>query len=464
MEKTSISLRLTPYVRNAFFSSMDVCIRISRLDVASGFELCRIQKETVRIPFCPMEPLQAYDELGYIPLTDTEESAYPIVYKKWMCGRDVSGAVTIEYSVYPRILPPGYTSSPYFDFRAEDGGANGAGLTFLANVPDAGGLLDLKWDLSHMPAGARGIWSYGEGDISREGEMSDFLHTYYAVGDIRSEVSGDYGFYWLSEPPFDLRELARQTRTLFVKMSGFFRDIRSVYRIFVRRDPFEKSGGGTALQRSYMFGYSNAAVPTPDKVRNLLAHEMVHNWPLMEDEPYGTCTWYSEGCAEYYSILLPVRFGLASREYLLNELQNRTDAYYTNPTRGMGNMEAAAICWEDRRAQKIAYGRGLFFLAETDTAIRRATNGEKSLDDVVLALLVRSGNGEKYGNDAFIGTVKEISGLDLAGRLRDMASGMPFAPPRDGFDGLLDYTEVNTLEADTGLPAITYKWFLREKA
>jgi predicted metalloprotease with PDZ domain len=189
---------------------------------------------------------------------------------------------------------------------------------------------------------------------------------------------------------------------------------------------------------------------------------MVHNWPLMDDEPYGTCTWYSEGCAEYYSILLPVRFGLASREYLRDELQKRTDAYYTNPTRSKGNMEAAAICWEDRRAQKIAYGRGLFFLSETDAAIRRATIGGKSLDDVVLKLVEKSRNGEKCGNDAFISDVKAISGLDLSARLADMASGTPFAPPRDGFDGLLDYTEVETAEADTGVPCKSYKWFLKE--
>jgi hypothetical protein len=464
MEKTSIALLLKPCASAGQVTHMDVCIRLSHLHVASGMELCRIQKETVRIPFCPMDPLRAYDAAGLIPLTETEETAYPIVYRKWLCGRDAEGAVTLEYRVYPRIVPPGYTSSPYFDFRAEEGGANGAGLTFLACVPDAAGLLSVAWDLSFMPASARGVWSYGEGGCTREGDMSDLLHTYYAVGAISSEVSGDYGFYWLAEPAFDLRELARQTRSLFVKMSGFFRDDNPVYRIFVRRDPFEKSGGGTALQRSYMFGYSGSAIPTPDSIRNLLAHEMVHNWPLMEDEPYGECTWYSEGCAEYYSILLPVRFGLAAPEYLLKEIQKRTDAYYTNPTRGMGNREAAAVCWEDRRAQKIAYGRGLFFLAETDVLIRRATGGAKTLDDVVLSLLARSRKGEKYGNDAFIGTVRELSGLDMTGRLRDMASGVPFAPQPDSFDGLLNYTAADTLEADTGLPAVTYQWFLKAQA
>jgi len=464
MEKIKITLQLKPYSSEGMFTRMDVLIRLSRFEAASGKELCRIQKETVRIPFCPMDQLRASDDAGDILLLEAEENAYPIVYKKWLCSRDVSGCVKIRYTVNPRILPPGYTSSPYFDFRAEEGGANGAGLTFLAAVPGAGGLLCLNWDMSAMPAGSRGIWSYGEGDTEREGEMSDFLNTYYAVGGIKSEISGDYGFYWLSEPSFDLRGLARQTRALFDGMSAFFRDDRSVYRIFVRKDPFGKSGGGTALQRSYMFGYSDAAIPTPEKVRNLLAHEMVHNWPLMEDELYGSCTWYSEGCAEYYSILLPVRFGLASREYVRDEVQKRTDAYYTNPTRRMGNMEAAAICWEDRRAQRIAYGRGLFFLAETDAAVRRATNGTKSVDDVVLALLARSRKGEKLGNADFIDEVKAVSGLDIAARLQDMASGVPFAPCRDGFDGMLDYTEENTIEADTGLPAVTYKWFLRDGA
>lgn len=43
---------------------------------------------------------------------------------------------------------------------------------------------------------------------------------------------------------------------------------------------------------------------------------MVHNWPQLNDNPYGVTTWYSEGTAEYYSVLLPLRLGLMTDDEL----------------------------------------------------------------------------------------------------------------------------------------------------
>ena len=145
------------------------------------------------------------------------------------------------------------------------------------------------------------------------------------------------------------------------------------------------TSGGTALYRSYLFGTGIQLSHVALKIKKaILAHEMVHNWPQLNDNPYGVTTWYSEGTAEYYSVLLPLRLGLMTDDEAILELQKRTDAYYSNPTRVLGDEEAAAICWKDRRAQRLVYGRGMIFVINIDIMIRKATNGAHSIDDVVL--------------------------------------------------------------------------------
>ena len=178
------------------------------------------------------------------------------------------------------------------------GGGNGAGLTFLAlpaSDMEAQVEASIRWDLSAMPVGSRGVWSLGAGDVTRVTTVQDLLFSYYASGKLNAEEEGDFALYWFGSAPFDMAEVARRTKALFGYMSGFFGDREACYRIFARRDPFEKSGGGTAAARSFMFGYSEKTYPSVDAMLNLLAHEMTHNWPHMDDEPAGLATWVQRG-------------------------------------------------------------------------------------------------------------------------------------------------------------------------
>ena len=76
------------------------------------------------------------------------------------------------------------------------------------------------------------------------------------------------------------------------------------------------TSGGTALYRSYLFGWNTTQPCSLEDKKTILAHEMVHNWPQLNDNPYGVTTWYSEGTAEYYSVLLPLRLGLMTDDEL----------------------------------------------------------------------------------------------------------------------------------------------------
>lgn len=451
---------LKPHWGSGSVMSMDVSYVFDCLPRQEDEEICRLQLETVTIPGCDPEDFRVRDDLGEVEVETKTTNPYPYILKHWKAGRSLEGTVCVDYRVRPRQLKPQDQCGPYFDFRAEEGGVNGAGLSFLADFDEYQGKISLHWDLEDMPEGSRGVFTFGEGDVTIDGPMEMFSQSYYCAGRIRSIIQGDFGFYWLTEPDFDMDAIAEYTRTLFAGMQEFFHDTESIYRIFVRKDPFPRSGG-TALKRSYMFGWNETQPVSVADKQNILAHEMVHNWPHLNDNPYGSTSWYSEGTAEFYSIMLPLRMGLITVDAALEELQKRTDQYYTNPTRHMENLEAARICWQDRRAQRIPYGRGLFFLANTDVLIRRATRGRKSLDDVMLRILEKDREGVVLGNQVFLETVKETAGLDVSADLESMCKGIHFAPLEDGFDGHFSMQETEVPEADTGKLVTSYCWTVR---
>ena len=144
------------------------------------------------------------------------------------------------------------------------------------------------------------------------------------------------------------------------------------------------------------------------------------------------------------------------------ELQKRTDAYYSNPTRVLGDEEAAAICWKDRRAQRLVYGRGMIFVINIDIMIRKATNGAHSIDDVVLDILQKDRAGIQLGNEVFLTSVKKISGLDVRSEWEDMHTGKKIIPLSGGFDGHFAVVEKEINEADTGKKVRSWTWIKQE--
>ena len=454
------AITLKPHMPAGQVESMDVALTLEGLTRAAGGELFRAQVETVTIPGCVPENVRITDDAGTVPFTQTDSTPYPYHFLHYAVQRDITGTVRIAYTVKPRPFCEGDRCGPYFDLKAEEGGASSAGLSFLPEIAGLEGDISLHWDLSDCPKGATGICTFGEGDLSYQGTLDKLQQSYFIFGMVSSITDGDFGFHWLTKPSFDVEAIAAYSRDLFGRMSQFFRDDGKTYRIFMRKDPYPTSGG-TALMRSYMFGWNETQPVSVKDKQNILAHEMVHNWPHLNDNPYGITSWYSEGTAEFFCVMLPFRMGLVSKEDTLKEIQSRTDAYYTNPTRHLENVEAAKICWKDRRAQRLPYGRGFFFLANTDVKIRQATDGQYSIDDVVLDILEKGRKGITLGNEVFLQTVKDLSGVDVTADWETMRTGGHIVPIEGCFDGHFSVTETEVPEADTGTPVTSYQWAIK---
>ncbi|HEV8195034.1 MAG TPA: hypothetical protein VGP87_00230, partial [Gemmatimonadales bacterium] len=424
-----LRLVLTPHATAGVVDYLDVSLSIGRPGLDSGATLLHMPLVVASIPTPRYDgdAVQARDAAGPLPLTQADDPPMmSLVFRRWIAARATSGDVVVTFRAPMRAVSADTRPGPLFDLRAEAEGLNGAGLAFLA-LPDVDARyhITVHWDLSGLPAGSLGVWSLGEGDVSTTGRADLLGNTYYAAGPMH--VSGP--MYWFGTPPFDATLVAGNIARFFGFVSRFFQDSGGSYRVFVRKNPY-RSGGGTTLVRSFMFGYSDAVVPTPDELHALVAHEMVHNWPAMEGEDESSTSWYSEGAADYYSMLLSWRAGVYDTRHFLAEINRHASAYYTNPLQRLSNDAAAERYWSDSRAQRVPYGRGFLYLTRIDAAMRVRSHGKRNLDDLVLAMLRRRRHGQAYDLSEWLELVTRELGHGAKAELDSMAAGatLPMAP------------------------------------
>lgn len=434
-EPPKLDIVLTPHATGDDNSHMAVKMTIQAPGLKAGDPLLRLPIRLVGIPTppWPADAVQARDDRGPVPLTQVEEPPTPQgVYRRWIVGRATAGDVLVSYKAPPRRVTAATNNGPLFDLREEAGGFAGAGNGFLA-VPVAAGpfRVRLSWDLSRAPKGSRGVWSLGEGTVEATVPADVLQFSYYYVGPLTSypaKADPGFDFYWLSDPPFDANELGAKMKALYGGMAQFFGDAGGSYRVFVRQNPFLGTGG-TGLARSFMFGYHAPSKPTVDSLQGLLAHEMAHTWPAMQGD-HGETAWYSEGMAEYYSTVLSWRAEAISTERLLTTFNERAAAYYSNPYVRFTSPEAAKKFWTDPLAQTVPYGRGWLYLQQTDAAIREASGGKRSLDDLVKEMRRRQDGGQPYGVPAWLELVGREIGADKAkAGYERMTSGDLLVPP-----------------------------------
>jgi hypothetical protein len=434
----TLQLELKPHATDGTFDYLDGRMTIESPNVAAGETLVKMPVVVVSIPTARYDgdALKARDAAGELPLTIKDEPPTPTsTDRRWLVTRATQGDVVITFRAPPREITPTTRNGPLFDLRANGGGMIGAGITFIP-IPDTTFpyQFKLKWDLSEVAPGSRGVWSLGDGDVETTVPASTVAFSFYAAGPLHSfpaQPAGDFGMYWLIQPTFDTDELARGIQHLYGYMSKFFRDEGQPYRVFIRKN-FNHGNGGTALARSFTFGWDEQQAPTLESLQSLLAHEMTHNWPAMQGD-HGDTAWYSEGAAEYYSILLSHRAGVISLARFQEEINQRATGYYTNPYVKLTNRAAARIFWSDWSAQRVPYGRGFMYLAKVDAQIRAKSQGKRSLDDLVVPMFERRKQENPPSIDDWLTLVTAELGPRAKHDYADMVAGKLLVPPKNSF-------------------------------
>lgn len=200
---------------------------------------------------------------------------------------------------------------------------------------------------------------------------------------------------------------------------------------------------------------------------DLVSHEYFHAWNIKrlrpaelgpfdyESENPTRSLWIAEGFTEYYGPLTVHRAGLTSRaEYLgtgtdtsgslsalINTLQN-------TPGRLVQSAEQASFdAWiklyrPDENINNVAvsyYTKGAVVAWLLDAKIRSATNGRKSLDDLMRVAFERFSGDRGFTPEQFKATAQEVAGVPLA----DFFHGSVEMPGELDYNAALEWFGLN---------------------
>ena len=166
------------------------------------------------------------------------------------------------------------------------------------------------------------------------------------------------------------------------------------------------AGGGVALTRSFLVTYGQATDPAD--LKSTLSHEMIHTWTQWD----GRGQWYGEGIAVYYQGLLPYRAGLITADDYLADINDTARRYYSNLLNDTPDDQIAPRFWEDSRIRVLPYDRGGLYFAVVNGKIRRASQGARSLDDLILEMNRRRRAGEPVDEAAWVALLTAELGED----------------------------------------------------
>jgi predicted metalloprotease with PDZ domain len=166
----------------------------------------------------------------------------------------------------------------------------------------------------------------------------------------------------------------------------------------------------------------------------LVSHEFFHVWNVKrsrprefgpfdyENEVYTRCLWVAEGFTAYYTDLVPRRAGLTTEEEYLELLSKQIEKLYSTPGRALQSLEESSFdAWiklyradENTPNTTISYYlKGQIVGWLLDAEIRRLSQGERTLDDLMRLLFERHGGESGYTPGDLQAAAEETAGGPL---------------------------------------------------
>jgi predicted metalloprotease with PDZ domain len=173
---------------------------------------------------------------------------------------------------------------------------------------------------------------------------------------------------------------------------------------------------------------------------HLVSHEFFHVWnvkrlrPLelgpfdYENENYTRSLWVAEGITDYYGPLMVRRARLSTIEEYLDSLSETIRSLQSTPGRFTQSLEESSWdAWiklyrpdENSANTTISYyTKGAVVAWLLDVRIRRVSNGDRSLDDVMRAALARYSGAAGFTSAQFKSLAAEVASAPLDGFFRN---------------------------------------------
>lgn len=198
------------------------------------------------------------------------------------------------------------------------------------------------------------------------------------------------------------------------------------YVYLIRLNPGNFPGGLEHRASTVINGWNR----NPLGLDSLVAHEFVHTWnvkrirprvlgPFDYSQPARTRNlWFAEGVTDYYAHRVLLWSELVTPEQFLATIRQQIDTLQRSRTRLQKTVEEASWeCWEHGGftvGDLSYYNKGFLIGLLFDAAIRQATRGERSLDDVMW-LLDRETSPPRpgYDEDDLRLAINRVAGRDL---------------------------------------------------
>ncbi len=282
--------------------------------------------------------------------------------------------------------------------RHDATGIGGHGRHFLV-LPDEGRRYTIRvaWGAPRCPTATRGEGASTFGAAASSdtaGDLGTLREAVYYWGRPQKTATDDGSLHlrtsWFGEPAFDPAVAGAWAARAFAAERAFFGDDDPTpFSIFVRvLTSHGDRANGIATETSML----SAIGPRTTFSRRLevnLAHEMFHRWlgqRLRLRGPEGTAYWFSEGFTVHYSNVIAFRAGLLTVDELLESMNDIATRHFDNKHARATNDQIRRGFYRDPELAIVPYTRGALYAAELDAALRRASHGKRSLDEVLREL------------------------------------------------------------------------------
>ena len=425
-----------------------VAIRMPAASVGAGQPLLRLPLviSNVKTSAEDLQDLQVRDSRGPVPVTlrDDAPGAHP--YRRWLAGRAVEGPLQVSYRIPISNAANPLGAAPPLELRSDGAVFSGSTGAFLV-LPDNDEAFRLKldWKLASQGAGALGVSTLGVGDrlAPKAAPSSQWESVFVMGGRLGNEPARPAadGFFsaWQGQPAFDARGLMRWTHDLYGYYLDFFQTPSATYNVFLRPNPINP-GGGVEIGNSFVGTFDQKT--DVDRFKVTLAHEMVHTFVDTLASGGLANSWFNEGIAVYYARLLALRAGKISQDDYLDDLNSTAARYYTDILNTTPNADIPARFWADTRVRVLPYDRGALYFAQLNDEIVRASNGKRSLDDLLLAFQARRRAGQPATTQAWVDAVVAEVGEEGRRQFEAMMAGRPIVLRPEAFGPCLRPTQV----------------------
>lgn len=241
-------------------------------------------------------------------------------------------------------------------------------------------------------------------------------------------MSGDWSFRDAAFADVTARILRAQRNFFGDHSQDFY--LVSLLPIDLSGTPFAGSQltSGTGLHQS-LATFLDPEAPLSSTKRQdatrLLGHEIFHNWnggallrPPEDKAEEPSIYWFTEGFTEHFTREILFEAGILTVEEYLNDLNEQLVDYQTNPRRGVTNRAMVTDYWSSRWARKLAYDRGSLIALHLNRAIRRHSDGQQGLGDMMRYLRNAEQPRGMHPNDWLFEVVGEYTDVAYAGTFR----------------------------------------------